>query len=287
MSANDDDYVYLSDPPASDFSGAEEYEEDDLWPDSGDEGKAPQAAASHIEPPPSTVMSSTGVVIHQGTAASSNSAGSAVQVERPNEFVYRYRDPHPWPVSPGEDVNLSDAKWTREGCDSFAVLSVGPHRCLDGKYRVALGLSTFGSHYDKAKDGLIEFLIDGHTTQGRPMPSLQATDITLRTHLVQYMDTLRKDMDENQTYYQDLYRLVGDENNLDYHPLDFTARVITETLKRNSQWLQGLVKTSTRRFIEHHSLESTSDQERIRILPSALLHDLASQRGVRSEHLFG
>jgi hypothetical protein len=287
MSANDEEFDYNSDGSAENFSGAEEYVEDDAWLASDNEREAPQAASSSIEPPPSTVISSTGVIIHHGTGISSSPVDiTANQVERPNEFVYRYRDPHPWPVSPSEDVNLSDPKWTREGCDSFAVLSVGPHKCLDGKYRVALGLSTFGSYYDKAKDGLIEFLIDGHTTQGRPMPSLQAIDITLRTHLIQYMDTLRKDMDENQTYYQELFRLVGDENNLDYHPWDYTARVITETLKRNSQWLQGLVKTSTRRFIEHHSLESTSDQERIRILPSALLHDLASQRGVRSEHLY-
>jgi hypothetical protein len=287
MSANDEEIDYNSDGSAENFSGAEEYEGDDPWLASDDEGAAPQAESFNIEPPMSTVMSSTGVVIHHGTAASSNPVGStANQVERPNEFVYRYRDPHPWPVSPSEDIDLNDPKWTREGCDSFAVISVGPHKCLDGKYRVALGLSTFQSSYDKAKEGIIEFLLDGHTTQGRPMPSNNATTTTLRTHLISYMDTLRKDMDENQDYYQELYRLVGDENNLDYHPWDFTARVIAETLKRSSQWFQDLVKMSSRRFTEHFDLESPSDQERIRILPSPLLRDLASERGIRPEHLY-
>ncbi|GFZ43492.1 hypothetical protein JCM24511_01212 [Saitozyma sp. JCM 24511] len=233
-------------------------------------------------------MKSLPPIIHQasGTQTTDEQSGSSSSGERKLFTEFRYPDPYPCAAKNFVHPNLSDPKWAADA-SPFAVLSLGTIRLSDGKDRVSLGLSVFPNSADLLSEAMIEFLMDGRTTGDRspPNPKWHGMSLPLSKFCLQNIAAYKDRLDEMQTTVQETYRLVKPKNNLHYHPLNFTARVITETLKEVS-WLQDTLVTHSSESAETCELDPSSAMDRIRILPTHLLRELARSRGVPDEDVY-
>jgi hypothetical protein len=278
----------------ADFEGADSdhSEEDNFWLHGGAEGTTPASAGGTTQVPAEASSSSTKKslppIIDQasGTQTTDQQGGPSSSGERKLPAEFRYPDPHPWADKQFVHPILSHPKWTVD-TPPFAMLSLGTFRCTDGKDRVSLGLSAFPYSADLQSESMIEFLMDGRTTGDRspPNPKWPGMSLPLSKFCLQNVAAYQKRLDDKQKTIQETYRLVKPKNNLHYHPSLFAARVITETLKEVS-WLQETLVTHSNGSAETCELDRSFARDRIRILPTHLLRELARSRGVPDEEVY-
>ncbi|RSH92923.1 hypothetical protein EHS25_008369 [Saitozyma podzolica] len=275
----------------ADFEGADP-NDDDEWLHGVVEGTTPASVQVTTQAPAEASSSSTKrslpPIIHQasGSQPTDEQDGSSSSGERKLFAEFRYPDPHPWANKQFVQPNLSNLKWSADA-SPFAVLSLGTFRCPDGKDRVSLGLSVFPNSADLQSESMMEFLMDGRTTEDRspPNPKWHGMSLPLSKFCLHNVAAYKQRLDDKQKTIQETYRLVKLKNNLHHHPSSYTARVITETLKEVS-WLQDTIVTHSTGSAETCELDRSSAMDRIRILPTHLLRELARSRGVPDEDVY-